>query len=150
LKVHVYGVDGVNGQVPPAWAPLFQAMEAAGIRGEVADRTTPGARDMASVYRAADLVATPHVIATRIVGEALSCGTAVLGARGNDFAQWACDPGDPADVADALVRAWESWKRLGGGPRGRGLDGLVAEAAAAFSPARFAASMGLVYEESLL
>lgn len=137
LRIHTFASETPLG----AWEYLFRAMIAKGVKGALAGRFP----DMDRVYRAMDLVATPHVIATRIVGEALSCGTALLAARGNDFAQFTCDPGDAHDVAGALVRAWESWRRFG-----RGLDGLVAEAAKAFSPETFARAMGGVYAEALL
>jgi len=146
LRVHTYAVEGVGEpkRVPRCWDYVFQAMDRAGIRGEVCDRLTPASRAMDTVYRACDLVASPHVIATRIIGEALSCGTAVLAAQGNEFAQYTCQPGDPPAVVDALVSAWQSWKRYG-----RGLDGLVAEAARAFAPATFAERIGLIYREAL-
>lgn len=142
LKVHTYAAEPVGDppQIPRSWDYLFQAMHRAGIRGEVCGRKP----SLDAVYRACDLVASPHVIATRIVGEALSCGTGLLAARGNDFAQFTCDPGDPEDVAGSLVRAWESWKRFG-----RGLDGLVREAATAFSLGRFSEAIGRVYQEAL-
>jgi glycosyltransferase involved in cell wall biosynthesis len=142
LRVHTYAIEpvGTPPQVPKAWDYVFRAMAAAGIQGEVSGRKP----DMDRVYRAADLVLTPHVIATRIVGEALSCGAPVLGARGNEFAQFACSPSEPESVAEALEGAYRLWSS-----DRASLAHAVAEAARRFAPAGFSQALGAVYAEAL-
>lgn len=146
LKVHVYAAEGEGSpkRISPGWAPVLDAMEAAGIRGEVCDRSVPDASRMERLYRGADLVASPHVIATRVVAEALSCGCPVLADARCEFAQFGCDPSTPDSVAGALVQAWESWRANPAELRAR-----ARAAGGHFSPALFADEIGRIYAEAL-
>lgn len=61
--------------------------------------------NMANVYRALDVVITTSVDATRIVREALSCGTPLVAPYGCPYTNYPCDIGDPKSVADSLCEA---------------------------------------------
>jgi len=71
-------VDGVNGQVPGLGAAV-PGDAGAGVRGEVADRTTPARATWPPLPRGGVGGHAAHY-RHRIVGEALSCGTALLAA----------------------------------------------------------------------
>lgn len=96
LKIHVYGVP----QPGPlgAWEHHFRLMRELHIDGEVMARMP----NMEQVYRAMDLVLTPHRISTRIPAESMCCGTTVLAANGARYTQFTCDPSDPLDVAEKI------------------------------------------------
>ncbi len=103
VKFHFYGVDG-----PPAcWEYLFNDLRMYGALGEIWARR-PG---MDEVYRAADVILSPHRITTRVIAEALCCGTPVVAAQGCSHATWTCDPGNPDSVATALSRAIKQIKK---------------------------------------
>jgi glycosyltransferase involved in cell wall biosynthesis len=104
LKVHVYGVEQLPDKTLGTWEHLFAHMRTLGIQGEVWTRVP----DMASVYRSMDCLLTPHSIVTRVVGEALSCGIPVIAGPACEDAQWRVHPGDPDEVAGAIVEASKS------------------------------------------
>ena len=149
LKLHLYGAekqrpDPASPGAPPdsgPWEHVYAHLRGLGILGEVAGRMNR----FDEVLRAADVVLTHNPSASRVVAEALSCGTAVVAAAPNPFTPFAYHgQHDARAVADALVAAWEELRE-----HGRGLDGLVAEAAEQFSFERFAAAIGRVYDEAL-
>lgn len=68
-KLHIYG----NAKKLGAWTPLLKRIQDDGNLGQVAGWV----KGLANVYRAADLLLTPHTINTRAVREALACGCPV-------------------------------------------------------------------------
>ena len=68
-KLHMYGCSKTLG----AWAPLLKRIQDDGNLGQV----TGWVSGLANVYRAADLLITPHTIHTRAVREATACGCPV-------------------------------------------------------------------------
>ena len=101
LKVHVYAMQTPLGP----WEHLLAALRKVGALGE----TKGMMRDIASRYRAADVVVTPHRIATRVVREAAACGATVVTGEpcdeqggGVNWGSVGCDPQDPRDVARAV------------------------------------------------
>ena len=68
-KLHLYGVSK---QLGP-WAPLLKRIQDDGNLGQVAGWVS----GLDNVYRAADLLITPHTINTRAVREAMACGCPV-------------------------------------------------------------------------
>lgn len=100
VKVHLYACATPVGP----WEHLFRALRRADALGE----TKGMMRDIDTRYRAADLVVTPHRIATRIVREASACGATVLTGSLPGTGQWGaygCDPLDPESVASAAHHA---------------------------------------------
>jgi len=61
---------------------------------------------MEQVYRAADIVITPHRIATRIVRESLACGTPLV-AGGPGHSPYFADPRSPEEYAAEIDRCWK-------------------------------------------
>lgn len=70
LRVHLYACRPPLGP----WEHVFRHMRERGILGETKGQMLNFER----VLRAADVVVTPHRIATRLVREALACGTPVV------------------------------------------------------------------------
>lgn len=68
-KLHIYGRQGGE----RAWPALLKVLSEDGTLGEVCGWVS----GLDNVYRAADLMVTPHTIATRSVREAMACGCPV-------------------------------------------------------------------------
>lgn len=68
-KLHIYGAS----KILRAWAPLLKRIQDDGNLGQV----TGWVSGLANVYRAANLMITPHTIHTRAVREAMACGCPV-------------------------------------------------------------------------
>jgi len=62
-------------------------------------------KELACLYRAADLVISPHKIATRAVREAMACGVPVLADLGNEHAAFTADAHDAKAFAEGIIRA---------------------------------------------
>lgn len=97
---------------------------------------------MDTVFRSADLVVSPHRITTRVIAEALSCGTPVMAARGCEFATFTCDSADPADVALNLEKAIGEFEE-------DSIKEKVITAASKFSLTRYNEAMSAVYKNAL-
>jgi glycosyltransferase involved in cell wall biosynthesis len=97
VKFHFFGM------IEPlrCWDFLLSELRLYGALGQVCARWS----GMDNIFRGADLVVSPHRITTRVIAEALSCGTPVMAAKGCEFATFTCDPADPADVAVNLELA---------------------------------------------
>ena len=134
VKFHFFGMENPL----RCWEFLLNELKMYGALGQVCARW-PG---MEGVFRGADLVVSPHRITTRVIAEALSCGTPVLAARGCEFATWACDPADPADVALALAGAISELNVDATKER-------VTSAASKFSLTKYNEAMSLVYKNAL-
>lgn len=98
VKFHFYGCDT---PLPKCWEILFNGLKDLGAMGEIWARRP----NLDEVYRAADLVISPHRITTRVIAEALCCDTPVMAARGCEYANWTCNPEEPGDVATMLEKA---------------------------------------------
>lgn len=149
LRLHIYSSERQRPDpaAPAAavdagpWEYIYEHLRKLKILGELRGRMP----DMDQTYRAMDCVLTHNPSASRVVAEALSCGTAVVAAQPNEFTPFAYRAQhDAPGVAAALVAVAAELKE-----HGRGLDGLVAESARAFAPALFAERMGKIYEETL-
>ena len=85
---------------------ILRPLAARGNLGEVMGIV----KGLAHVFRAADAVITPHRIATRIVREALACGTQVVMADGNPYTPYTADPFDIERFAEQIDRAVTDWQ----------------------------------------
>jgi len=86
-KLHVFG----NTQHMKAWPTLKKCLEERNILGQAPGHVT----GLANAYRAADMLITPHTMATRTVREALACGCPAV--TGNE-----AQPDHPEDFARAM------------------------------------------------
>jgi len=73
-------------------------------------------KGLENVYRAADFMVTPQVIATRTVREAMASGCPFVGGGGNNYTQFKHDPRDIYGYAREIGQLWESmqshdWRR---------------------------------------
>ncbi len=98
VKFHFYGVED---PLPSCWDRLLIVLRDLGALGEVWARRP----NIEEIYRATDIVLSPHRITTRIVGEALCCGTPVIAAHGCEHATWTCKPDEPESVAASIREA---------------------------------------------
>lgn len=97
-KLHLYATHVKQ----PGVDVLLAAVKSIGALGEVCGFIT----GLEHVYRAADMLITPHRIATRSVREALACGCNVVAATGNRFTHNAtADTEDPIAFAKAIEEA---------------------------------------------
>lgn len=75
-RIHLYGAS----KNQKGWAPLLKRLQDDGSLGQVRGMVT----GLENVYRAADLLLTPHVIDTRAVREAMACGCPVQRVNGSE------------------------------------------------------------------
>lgn len=101
-KLHLFGLDSN----PRGRETLLDVLEGRGVLGQ----TSGMIEDLLPIYRAADIVITPHRIATRTVREALACGTQVVGDKANPYTPYVADMEDPKAYGAAIAQAWEDLK----------------------------------------
>lgn len=133
LRFHFYGMETT---LPSCWDRLLMVLRDLGALGEVWARR-PGIEE---VYRAADFVLSPHRIVTRVIGEALCCGTPVITAQGCEHATWTCTPEEPESVASSIGEAISQLSSNNGKVKQR-----VHKTAKSFSLAEYNKGMSVVY-----
>lgn len=94
-RLHVYAAPERGG----AWKVLKGAL------GENLGEVCGFIKGLDNVYRAADLLITPHRMATRSVRESLACGCTVVMAPGNRYTEFRADPEDLEGYAAAMSTA---------------------------------------------
>lgn len=95
-KLHLYGINGNRKGIDVMLRKLKQQGSLGEVKGHVAG--------LENVYRAADMVLTPHRIATRTVREALACGCPVVADVRSSHAQSRADVESPASWSEAIAR----------------------------------------------
>ena len=96
-SLHVYGTDPKTNGLSAILTPLRETR----ALGEMGGWVKAG---LPHVYRAADVVLTPHRIATRTVREAMACGCQVV-AGGGPYAPHGCSPFDQQEYARTMAAA---------------------------------------------
>jgi glycosyltransferase involved in cell wall biosynthesis len=76
-KLHIYGAT----KNQKGWGALLKKIKDENGLGEV----LPWVKGLENVYRAADLMITPHTISTRSIRESLACGCPVLHVDEHNF-----------------------------------------------------------------
>ena len=139
LKIHNYAVETQKGStnVVEPWNLIFDYTKRMGIQGEIFGRVT----DMEQIYRAMDVTVTPHRIATRVIGESLSCGTPVI-AGGSKFTKWNCHPEDAKSVAEAIEKFAEDYTK-----NPKEIKEYVKETAQKFNLTSWGERINKIYEE---
>ena len=97
-KLHIYGLTGP----PEGRNTLLECLDERGILGDV----KPMVNYLRDVYNAADVLVTPHKIATRVVREALACGTQVVAGAGNPYTPYTADIEDLPTMVNTIERAY--------------------------------------------
>jgi len=97
-RLHLYGLNPRDAQ---ALGPILDGLQRRGVLGEVCGRRN----DLLGIYGSADLLLTPHAIATRTVREAQACGLTVV-AGGPRYTPYSSQEEDLDGMAGALERAW--------------------------------------------
>lgn len=97
-KVHLFGLS-VKRQILDMYCGFLSRKGIVGVAWSKIDF-------LGDVYRAADMVVTPHVIATRIVREALSCGCPVVAGSGNPFTTYRADARNIDHYCQEINRCW--------------------------------------------
>ena len=136
FKVHFCAVRTPLGP----WDYILRKMKDLGILGDVYGHI----RGLDHVLRAADVVATPHTIATRLVRESLACGTPVVAPLGNRFAQWTGSGTDPERMGVEMAGIREELRT---NPASRGLQ--ARQMADVFSLRIFGERIIRIYQEVL-
>ena len=75
------------------------------LKGTLCD-VHPLVENMPLCYRGADIVVTPHNIATRIVRESLACGTPIVAGTGNPYTPFTADARDANSFAHEIHKCW--------------------------------------------
>ena len=100
-RLHCFGVDkfGKGRDI------LMKCLADLGVLGDVQQIIG----NLEDVYSAADMLITPHKIATRTVRESLACGLQVVAGFGNPYTPYTADEEDLPLFADAMEKAWYDW-----------------------------------------
>lgn len=101
-RIHVFGVPGDDPKYPKNDGPMNRTLLALQKANCVSScfRIIPNLNE---IYRAADMMVTPHVVASRTVREALASGCPVVAGAGNPYTPYQADPRS----IDSFVRAIE-------------------------------------------
>lgn len=100
-RIHMVGV-GKEAAKP--LAPFIVEMKKKNLLGLVYGIK----EDIKSIYTACDMVITPHVIATRIVREALASGVPIVAGKGNRYTPYTANPMDVEAFENAIEECWNS------------------------------------------
>lgn len=136
LTWHLYGMDQTDGPT----GMLIDALRRAGALGELCGRVP----NMEQIYRSMDFVLTPHRIVTRVVGEALACGTPVVAADGCKVTPYTAPPHEPSSVAEEIRFLTTRLDKQAAEVREEAL-----EAAERFSLSRYSAAINEVYSAAM-
>lgn len=98
-KIHICGCPVDYQKV---MVPFFSQLRQEGILGFVSGQI----REIKQMYGGADMVVTPHVIATRVIRESLSFGIPVVAGEGCKYTPYTANPNDIDAFADAIERCW--------------------------------------------
>lgn len=96
-KLHIYAAP----QKGTAWGVLKALLRESGCLGECVGFV----RGLANVYRAADVMITPHRMATRSVREALACGCNVVMGHGQKYTPFRAEAEDLPAYARQIAKA---------------------------------------------
>lgn len=114
-KVHIYGLQRTE-ETPVK--PLLDRMRDAGVLGEA----KPIVRDMDKIFRSADMMITPHHIATRVMREALASGVPVVAGTGCPYTIWTEDSRHTEKFAAKINECWNDIKDTNGEYRQKARD----------------------------
>lgn len=99
-KIHILTIHGRRLKV---LGGILSGMKRVGALGVI----MPMIKNIRELYRAADIVITPHIISTRIVRESLACGTPIVAGTGNQYTPYSANPMHPYAFAKAIKECWD-------------------------------------------
>ena len=99
--IHVYGIRKHR-----AMLNLVRRLRGPGYLGQ----TKGACNRMEQTFRAADIVVTPHVIATRIIRETMACGTPLVAGGGCSYTSYNADPRNTELSAGEINKCWQDIK----------------------------------------
>lgn len=102
-KIHILALQG---RELNTIMPMLVGMKNCGALGTISGQM----KAINKYYAAADIVVTPHTIATRTVREPLSCGVPVVAGLGNRYTPYTANPMDSDGFAKAINDCWEDMK----------------------------------------
>jgi len=102
-KIHIVGMNKAY-QTPAL--RFFRELHHRGGLGFVGSQMS----DIIKYYSSADIVLTPHVIATRVVREALACGVPIVAGTGCRYTDYTANPMDVEGYAEAIWKCWRDIK----------------------------------------
>lgn len=102
-KLHLLAVQGKNLR---ALMGTLSGLKNISVLGGVVGIT----KDINNLYRAMDMVITPHTIATRTVREPLACGVPVVAGAGNKYTPYTASHLDIDAFAKAINDCWQDIK----------------------------------------
>jgi len=98
-RLHVYGIDPAD---HAALSPILRALAKRGVLGEVKGKVD----NLVEIYNTADMLLTPHTIATRTIREAMACGLTVVAGGKQPYTLYGTDAEDLDKYASEMARAW--------------------------------------------
>ena len=103
-KIHLFGLPV---EKKSSVVRLVNALQCEGILGQAFTNFD----GMQKVFRSVDMLITPHAMATRVVREALACGTPIVAGTGNPYTPYTADPRDSRTFAAAINDCWQDIKQ---------------------------------------
>ena len=99
-KLHCYGlpVDKKKGEF------LVGGLNKVGCLGQAHATVT----NLDEIYRSADILITPHTIATRVIREALASGLPIVAGTGCKYTEFTADSRDVDGFAREIKRCWDT------------------------------------------
>ena len=104
-RMHCFGLPPVKKS-----NVLIRGMSKSGVMGKAHTNVT----NLDEIFRGADMLITPHVIATRIIREALASGLPVVAGTGCRYTPFTADSRDIGGFAKAIGKCWDTIKGTNG------------------------------------
>ena len=102
-RVHIYGLQK---QTESPVKDVIKKMKTAGIISQ----SETIVKNMNQIYRANDILITPHHIGTRVIREALACGLPIVAGQGCRYTKFTADARHWEGFAAQIRNCWDSVK----------------------------------------
>lgn len=99
VKLHIFGMSNVKHKA----FEFLGSLQRKGVVGQVSGVT----KDLANIYRSADMILTPNTIATRIIRESMASGLPIIAPVGCPYTPYTADPRDYKTFAAEMFRCYE-------------------------------------------
>ena len=103
-RLHCFGLPSKKADT------LIRGLQKHGVMG----KAHTGVTNLDEVYRGADMLITPHVIATRIIREALASGLPIVAGTGCKYTPFTGDSRDIGGFTKAIKGCWDVMKNTNG------------------------------------